>query len=441
MAKPLVALVGRPNVGKSSIFNKITGKRIAIVEDTPGVTRDRLYADAFWKNRDFTVIDTGGLDMESEEVLLSQMRYQAAIAVDTADVIIFVVDARQGIIPDDYEVAQFLRKSKKPVLLAVNKVDHISYEDHKYEFYELGFGEPYPTSATQGMGLGDLLDEVVAHFPDADAQQEEGSNIKIAAVGKPNAGKSSLVNAIIGDERVIVSDIPGTTRDAIDTPFTRDGREYTLIDTAGIRRKSKIDDESLERYSVIRALGAIRRSDVAVLVIDANEGVSEQDAKIAGYVDEMGKPSVIVVNKWDLIDKETGTLEKFSQRVYSSLYFIHYAPMVFISCKTGQRIDRVLQLSAEVYEKSRFRISTGILNEVTTNAVAAVSPPSVKGRKLNILYATQASSAPPNFVIFCNDAELMAPQYLKYLENYYRKTFDLSGTPIKLTLKTRSRKE
>ena len=437
MAKPLVAVVGRPNVGKSTFFNRITGKRIAIVEDTPGVTRDRLYADAYWQSREFTLIDTGGLDMASEEVLLTQMRYQASLAVDMADAIIFFVDGRQGVMGDDHEVANFLRRSHKPVLLAVNKVDHINYDDLKYEFYELGMGEPYPISAGQGMGIGDLLDALVDVLPEQDEAEGDENAINIAIVGKPNAGKSSLVNSIIGDQRVIVSDIPGTTRDAIDTPFESEGQPYVLIDTAGMRRKSRIGDKSLERYSVIRSLGAIRRCDVAVLVIDADEGVSDQDAKIAGYIDEIGKPCIIVVNKWDLINKENKTMDKFTQKVYSELYFIQYAPMLFTSCLSGQRVSRVLPMVKEVREKAQTRITTGVLNEVLNDAVSNVSPPSQKGRRLNILYATQIGVAPPHFVLFVNDAKLLPRQYNKYLENYFRKTFDFTGTPIKITARSK----
>lgn len=436
MSKPLVAVVGRPNVGKSTFFNRMARRRISIVEDTPGVTRDRIYADSEWRQREFTLIDTGGLVMSSEDIIFSQMRQQAIIAAETADAILFFVDARQGLVPEDRKVADFLRKSGKKVIVVVNKVDHINYDANKFEFYELGLGEPYPISALHGMGTGDLLDALIDIIPEV-AEDEKDETIKIAIVGKPNVGKSSYVNAITGESRVIVSEIPGTTRDAIDTPFELDGRKYTLIDTAGMRRKSKIDDKSLERYSVIRALTAIRRCDVAVLIIDADSGVSEQDAKIAGYIDEMGKPSVIAVNKWDLITKETRTAKDFSNDTYNILSFLQYAPIVFISCLSGQRIKKVFSLVDEVYEKTNFRVSTGVLNEVISNAVSSVSPPSVSGRRLNILYATQASTAPPNFILFVNNEKLMKNHYLKYLQNYIRRAFDLTGTPIKITCRGR----
>ncbi len=440
MSKPLVAVVGRPNVGKSTFFNRMAGRRIAIVEDIPGVTRDRIYADTSWRDCEFTLIDTGGLDMKSDHVIFSQMREQAILAAETADAILFFVDARQGLLPEDKEVADFLRKCGKPIILCVNKVDHINYDAEKYEFYELGLGEPYPISGLQGMGTGDMLDALIEVIPEYNSD-EDSEAIKIAVVGKPNAGKSSFINAITGENRVIVSDIPGTTRDAIDTPFEYEGQKYILIDTAGMRRKSKIDDKSLERYSVIRALTAVRRCDVAVLIVDAETGATEQDAKIAGYIDEMGKPSVIAVNKWDLIEKETNTSKEFEDNVYSTLYFIDYAPMVFVSCKTGQRITKILSLVNDVYAKSNFRVSTGVLNEVITNAVAAVSPHNVSGKRLNIMYSTQATTAPPNFVLFVNDEKLMKDNYLKYLSNYIRRSFELDGTPIKITLRGRGDKD
>ena len=346
-----MAIVGRPNVGKSTFFNRMAGRRIAIVEDTPGVTRDRIYADTHWLNREFTLIDTGGLDMKTENVIFAQMREQAILAAETADAILFFVDSRQGLIPEDREVADFLRKCGKPIILVVNKVDHINYDSHKYEFYELGLGEPYPISGLQGMGTGDMLDALIEVIPEFISDKDD-ETIKIAVVGKPNAGKSSFINAITGENRVIVSDIPGTTRDAIDTPFEFNGQKYTLIDTAGMRRKGKIDEKSLERYSVIRALTAVRRCDVAVLIVDAESGVTEQDAKIAGYIDEMGKPSVVAVNKWDLIEKETNTSKEFEEVLFSTLYFIDYAPMVFISCISGQRITKVLSHVNDVYEKN-----------------------------------------------------------------------------------------
>ena len=437
MAKPLVAIVGRPNVGKSTFFNRIVGRRIAIVEDIPGVTRDRIYADAKWQNDEFTLIDTGGIEVNTEDVLLSQMRQQAELAMETADVIIFFTDAKEGLVAADHEVADMLRRSRKPIVLAVNKVDHINYEEQMYEFYELGMGTPYPISSVQGMGLGDLLDAVVAEFSEEKEEYNDSNTIKIAIVGKPNAGKSSLVNSITGDNRVIVSDIPGTTRDAIDTFFSTDGKDYILIDTAGMRKKGRIEDSSLERYSVIRSLTAIRRSDVVIIMLDAEEGVSEQDARIAGYVEEMGKACLILVNKWDLIEKDDKTMDAFKNNIYSTLYFIDYAPMQFISCLTGQRVHKVLDLVNTVYERSQMRITTGMLNDAIDDAVMLVSPPTSKGRRLNILYATQASTAPPHFILFVNDSELLPKSYERYLENHLRKSFDLMGTPIKITPRTR----
>ena len=440
MSKPLVAIVGRPNVGKSTFFNRMAGRRISIVEDTPGVTRDRIYADTSWLDRQFTLIDTGGLDMKSDNVIFTQMRQQAILAAETADAILFFVDSRQGLMPEDRDVADFLRKCAKPILLVVNKVDHINYESEKYEFYELGLGEPYPISALQGMGTGDLLDALIKIIPEH-AGEEDQDAIKIAVVGKPNAGKSSLVNALTGENRVIVSDIPGTTRDAIDTPFEFEDQKYILIDTAGMRRKSKIDDKSLERYSVIRALTAVRRCDVAVLIVDATTGATEQDAKIAGYIDEMGKPAVILVNKWDLVEKSTNTSKEFEDELYSTLYFISYAPMLFISALTGQRVNKVMEKVNDVFSKTNFRVSTGVLNEVIANAVAAVSPHTVSGRRLNIMYSTQASTAPPHFILFVNDEKLMKSNYIKYLENYIRHAFELDGTPIKITCRGRGEKK
>jgi len=439
MIKPLVAIVGRPNVGKSTFFNKICGERAAIVKDTPGVTRDRIYRDATWLNYSFTMVDTGGIEPDAEDVILSQMKLQAELAIDAADVILFFVDAKQGLVTADYEVADMLRKTDKPVIVVVNKVDSPKDEDMLYDFYVLGIGEVYGISSTQALGLGDLLDEVVKHFPKPSENEEEESNIlHIALVGKPNVGKSSLTNKILGQERAIVSEIPGTTRDAIDTPFLRDGQEYMIIDTAGMRKKARIEDESIERYSVIRSLAAIRRADVIVVLIDAQEGISEQDVKIAGYVNDEGKPVVIAVNKWDAIEKDTHTVEKFKKKIYTELSFMQYAPVLPISALTGQRIDRLFLLIHSVHENGMRRITTGLLNDCIREAVEAVEPPSDKGRRLKIYYATQVSVLPPRFLLFVNDANLMHFSYLRYLENYLRKTFDFSGTPIKIIVKEKS---
>ncbi|MCM8901124.1 ribosome biogenesis GTPase Der [Caldicoprobacter algeriensis] len=437
MDKPIVAIVGRPNVGKSTFFNQIVGKRISIVDDQPGVTRDRIYADAEWLNRKFTLVDTGGLDPESDDELLVHIRRQVEIAIDTADVIIFLVDGQVGVTPADQQIANLLRRTKKPVVLAVNKIDNREDESMVLDFFSLGLGEPIGISATHKRGIGDLLDRVVKHLPDKEVKEEEDQVIKIAVVGRPNVGKSSLVNRILGEERVIVSDIPGTTRDAIDTPFEMDGREYVIIDTAGIRRKSRIN-EALERYSVLRALAAIRRCDVALIMLDATQPVAEQDAKIAGLVHEEGKASVIVVNKWDLVEKDTYTMEEYKNRILQKLGFIAYAPMVFISARTGQRVNRVLELVDEVYSRYTMRVSTGVLNDCISDAVAVAAPPSEKGRMLKIYYVTQVSVKPPTFVLFVNDPELMHDSYQRYLENYLRKMFGLTGTPIRLLVRQRS---
>lgn len=439
MGKPLVAIVGRPNVGKSTLFNKIIGRRIAIVEDTPGVTRDRIYGDATWLNYEFTLIDTGGIEPMREDIISVQMRRQAELAIDMAEVIVFLVDGREGITSSDEEVADMLRKSKKNVILCVNKIDAPKFEENAYEFYSLGLGEPITVSSGQGLGLGDLLDEVVKGFTPISYDEEDDINapIKIAVVGKPNVGKSSLINAILGDERTIVSNIPGTTRDSIDTPFTSGGREYVLIDTAGIRRKRAIEDESIERYSVIRSLGAIRRADVAVIVVDASEELSEQDVRIAGYVHEEGKASVLIVNKWDLIEKDTYTMDKFKKKLVSDLAFMSYVPMLFISAKTGQRVKNVMDKCDYVFGKTSMRIPTGMLNDAISEAISITEPPSDKGRRLKIFYATQVSTRPPTFVIKVNDPELMHFSYERYLENYIRKTFSLDGTPVKMFIRSR----
>lgn len=440
MIKPLVAIVGRPNVGKSTFFNRVVGKRVSIVEDTPGVTRDRIYADAEWLNYHFTLVDTGGIDLASEDVLLSQMRAQAQIAIDTADVILFMVDAKQGLTAADEEVADFLRRFKKRVILIVNKVDNYPKLDNYYDFFALGLGDPWAVSAGQALGLGDVLDEIVSHFPEESRGDEEEDILHIAVVGKPNVGKSSLVNTILREERVIVSDIPGTTRDAIDTPFQEGEDRYTIIDTAGLRKRGRIEDESIERYSVIRTLTAIRRCDVALVLVDAQQGVTEQDTKIAGYVHEEGKSSIIIVNKWDLIEKQTNTMEKMRKQVLSDLSFMDYSPVHFISAKTGQRTQKILDMVKANYAEATKRIPTGLLNDALGDATAAIQPPSDKGRRLRIYYMTQVGVKPPHFVLFVNDPELMHFSYLRYLENYLRKTFGFSGTPIKFSLRARGEK-
>lgn len=438
--KPLVAVVGRPNVGKSTLFNRLVGRRVAIVEDTPGVTRDRIYGDAEWLQYSFTLIDTGGIEPASLDKIAIQMRRQAELAIETADVILFLVDGREGMTAADMEVASMLRRSKKPVVLAVNKVDAQKFEDSAYEFYALGLGDPITISAAQGLGLGDLLDAVVKDFP-VDAGGEEERRINIAVAGKPNVGKSSLINALLGEERTIVSDIPGTTRDSIDTPFEHHGRLYTLVDTAGIRRKRSIEDESIERYSVIRSLAAVRRADVVLIVCDASQGLSEQDVRIAGYAHEEGKPSVLLVNKWDLVEKDTHTIEKFRKDLLVDLAFMSYVPMLFLSAKTGQRVNRVLALADSVYEQSCRRIPTGTLNDIVGEAVMVNEPPSDKGRRLKIYYATQAAVQPPTFIVFVNDETLVHFSYQRYLENYLRKSFGLEGTPLRLFFRNRKKSD
>ena len=441
MAKPLVAIVGRPNVGKSTFFNRAVQKRVSIIEDIPGVTRDRIYADCEWQRYRFSMVDTGGIDMDSEDVLLKQMRAQVEIAVDTADVIVFMVDGRQGVTSADADVADFLRRSKKPAVLAVNKVDSPRLNDQTYDFYNLGMGEPIGISAQQGMGTGDLLDAICAHLPRPDEEETPDERIHIAIVGKPNAGKSSLVNALLGENRVIVSDIPGTTRDAIDTDLMIDGQPYVLIDTAGIRKKSRIEDASLERYSVMRSLGAVRRADVVFIVLDATAGVTEQDTKIAGYAHEEGKACCLVVNKWDLIEKDTHTMNKFKQQLATDFSFMDYAPCLFISAKTGQRVQKVLQTAQEIYSQSTRRITTGMLNDVLTEAIRMNEPPSDKGRRVRVYYGTQVSVQPPTFVLFVNNPELMHYSYTRYLENHLRKTFGFEGTPIRFILRARDGKK
>ena len=436
MAKPIVAIVGRPNVGKSTLFNKLAGKRISIVEDTPGVTRDRVYADADWLRHNFTIIDTGGIEVESQDIILAQMRRQAQIAIETADVIIFIVDGKQGLTGSDYEVAQMLRKSKKPIVLVVNKIDHLELEANAFEFYNLGIGTPVAISATQGLGLGDMLDEVVVHFDSVYSNTEDAEYIQVAVVGKPNVGKSSLINRMLGEERNIVTDIAGTTRDAIDSKLETAEGKFVLIDTAGIRRKSKVE-EGIERYSVIRSLAAVERADVVILMLTATEELSDQDEKIIGYAHEMKKAILVIVNKWDLIEKDTKTMLEFKQRIQAGLNFMAYAPYLFISAKTGQRVHKVLSSIKECYDNYSKRIGTGILNEVINKAVLMNEPPTVANKRLKIFYVTQVDSKPPTFVFFVNNANLLHFSYQRYLENQLRNSFEFSGTGIKLIFRER----
>lgn len=438
MSKPLVAIVGRPNVGKSTFFNRIVGQRISIVEDTPGVTRDRLYADAEWCGHSFTLIDTGGLEIKSEDVMWSHIRAQAQIAVETADVIVFMLDGKTGLTHEDYEVAAYLRKSRKPILLVVNKLDN--NEQHLlYDFYELGLGEPIGISAGQAKGLGDVLDEIVKLTGKYETEEKEEA-LKIAVVGKPNAGKSSLVNKLLGYDRVIVSDIAGTTRDAIDTRIKIGDKEYILIDTAGIRRKRSVE-EDLEQYSVMRSLGAVRRADVCLIVIDSSEELSGQDVKIAGYVHEQGKPSVVVMNKWDVVEKDTYTIEKYNRKLKEELKFMDYFIPTYVSAKTGKRVDNLIKLAERAYENASRRISTGLLNDVLREAILTNEPPSKNGKRLKIYYVTEVSANPPTFVIFVNDDTLMHFSYRRYLENALRRSFDFEGTPIRLIIRNKNEKD
>ena len=438
MSKPLVAIVGRPNVGKSTFFNRIVGKRISIVEDTPGVTRDRIYADAEWLSHSFTVVDTGGIDVASEDTILSQMRLQAEVAIESADVILFFVDIRDGVLPADMDVARMMRSAKKPVLVVANKSDNVEMDREAYAFYELGFEEVFAVSSIQGLGIGDLLDSVIKHFDAQEAEDAEDTRFKIAVAGKPNAGKSSLVNKILGMERSIVSDIPGTTRDAIDSEFELAGEKAVIIDTAGIRRKSRISDKTVERYSVIRAFSAVRRADVTLILIDAEEGLTDQDIKIAGFVHDEGKPSVIAVNKWDLVDKNTHTLNQYTNDLKKQLQFMPYVHYEYISALTGQRVHKLLDAAKQAYDNAGRRITTGLLNDCITEAITVTEPPSKGGRRLKIFYATQVSVHPPAFVLFVNDPTLMHFSYERYLENFLRKTFDFSGTPIHIMLRSRN---
>lgn len=441
MAKPVVAIVGRPNVGKSTLFNKIAGTRISIVDDTPGVTRDRVFADAEWLGRDFTLIDTGGIEPKADDEILMQMRAQAQLAIEMAHVVIFIVNVRDGLTAADKDVAALLIKSGKPIVLAVNKVDNTGEPPMDfYEFYNLGLGDPIAISSTHGLGVGDLLDACAEHFPSAEDGDEEDDIIKVAIVGKPNAGKSSLINRILGEDRVIVTNIAGTTRDAIDTHYERGGQKYTFIDTAGIRRKSKVD-EQIERYSVIRAFAAVERSDVCIIMIDGSEGITEQDSKIAGFVHESGKAAIVVVNKWDAVEKETNTMKNYKLDVMDTLAFMQYAPIEFISAKTGARVDKLFDMIGAAAAQNARRITTGMLNDVIGEATTKVQPPSDKGKRLRIYYATQAAAKPPTFVIFVNKAELFHFSYQRYLENQLRAAFGFEGTPIRFIIRERGEKK
>ena len=441
MSKPTVAIIGKPNVGKSTFFNYIVGKRISIVEDTPGVTRDRIYAETNWRGRDFTVIDTAGIEPQSEDIIISQMREQAQIAIEIADVIVFLTDIKQGITAADQEIAVMLKKSKKPIVLVCNKADNMSKDKNDiYEFYNLGLGEPYPVSAANALGIGDVLDAIYEKFPEKDENEESDDRIKVAVIGKPNVGKSSLVNKIIGENRAIVSSIAGTTRDAIDTEYENQYGKYVLIDTAGIRRKSKVT-ESIEKFSIMRTLLAIERADVCLMLLDATEGVTDQDAKIAGEAHEAGKGIIIVVNKWDEYEKETGTLENYKKEIYNKLSYLSYAPIIFISAKTGQRVEKLFPLINNVAEQNAKRIPTAVLNQVINEAIAIVQPPTDKGRRLKILYGTQATTKPPTFVIFVNNKELFHFSYERYLVNQIRKEFGLEGTPVRIIVREKLEKE
>nr|WP_315001415.1 ribosome biogenesis GTPase Der [uncultured Oribacterium sp.] len=437
MRKVIVAVVGRPNVGKSTLFNTIAGKQISIVQDTPGVTRDRIYAEGNWLNYYFTMVDTGGIEPISDDVLLKQMRSQAELAIETADVIIFVTDVKSGVVDADYEVAEMLRRSKKPIVLCVNKVDSIKkYGNDIYEFYQLGLGEPFPVSAANHLGLGDLLDEVIKHFPKEGLEEEEDGTLKIALIGKPNVGKSSLTNKLLGENRVIVSDIAGTTRDAIDTEVTYNGTPYIFIDTAGLRRKGKVT-EDIERYSVIRTVAAVDRADICIVLIDAVEGITDGDTRIAGIAHESGKGVIIAVNKWDLVEKNDKTMQEFTKQLKEKFAYMDYAEYLFISAETGQRIQKIYELVNMIHDNQVMRIKTGVLNEILARATAMKQPPSDKGKRLKLFYITQASVAPPTFVIFVNDRELMHFSYTRYIENQIRENFGFRGTPIRFIIRER----
>ena len=440
MSKPIVAIVGRPNVGKSTLFNVLAGEKISIVQDTPGVTRDRIYADINWLDYNFTLIDTGGIEPESDNIILKSMREQAEIAIETADVILFMTDVRQGMVDDDAKVADMLRRSKKPIVLVVNKVDSFEkFMPDVYEFYNLGLGDPHPISGSSRLGIGDMLDEVVSHFNESSKDDTEDERPRIAIIGKPNVGKSSIINKLLGEDRVIVSDIAGTTRDAVDTEIVRNGREYVFIDTAGLRRKSKIK-EDIERYSIIRTVSAVERCNVAVLVIDATEGITDQDAKIAGIAHDRGKGMIIAVNKWDAIEKNDKTIYKFTEEIRNKLSYMPYAELLFISAQTGQRLPKLFETIDAVIENHSLRIATGVLNEIMSEAVAMQQPPSDKGKRLKLYYITQVSVKPPTFVIFVNDKELMHFSYTRYIENRIRESFGFRGTPLKFIIRERKEK-
>ena len=440
MSKPIVAIIGKPNVGKSTFFNYLAGSRISIVEDTPGVTRDRVYADTNWRGRNFTLIDTGGIEPESEDIILSQMREQANLAISMADVIIFLTDIRQGVTAADREIAIMLKKSGKPIVLVCNKADNFEKDREEiYEFYNLGLGDPFPISAANAIGIGDLLDEIYSHFPEKEEGEDDENVIKVAVIGKPNVGKSSLINKLLGENRAIVSNIAGTTRDAIDSELENEHGKYVLIDTAGIRRKSKVK-ESIEKFSIMRTLLAVERADVCLMMIDASEGVTDQDAKIAGEAHEAGKGIIIVVNKWDEYEKETGTLEKYKKEIYERLSYLSYAPIIFISAKTGQRVNKLFDLINHVAEQNSLRVSTSILNQVINEAIAIVQPPTDKGKRLKIFYGTQASTKPPTFVIFVNNKELFHFSYERYIVNQIRKEFGLEGTPVRIIVREKGEK-
>lgn len=439
MAKPVIAIVGRPNVGKSTLFNRIAGKRISITEDTPGVTRDRIYAEGEWLDKHFTIIDTGGIEPNTDDTIFAQMRLQAEIAIDMADVVLFMVDGKEGVTAADNEVAQMLRKAKKDIILIVNKMDRFVNQNNIYEFYNLGLGDPISISSAEALGIGDLLDEVISRFDESYDMDADDDSIKIAVIGKPNAGKSSIINKIIGEERVIVSDIPGTTRDAIDTEFERNGQKYIIIDTAGIRRKSRVS-ETVEKYSVLRAFTAVERADVCILVIDADKGITDQDIRIAGYAHDNNTGMIIVVNKWDLIEKDDGTFKKFTDEIRTQFAYMPYAPILTTSALTGQRINKILETVNEVYSFRNLRISTGVLNDLLTEAVLMNQPRTVKGKRLKIFYGTQVAVNPPKFLIFVNDSSIVHFSYQRYLENKIREAFEYKGTPIVMEFRNRSEK-